>query len=130
MGDWAPLWKEQTIARDKARRKRLERKVVHTVRMICVLRDGLCRLSSGILGPCSGPSEWAHLPSHRRSRTRAQAPSNRHTPAGSMMLCRAHHDRLDGRARPVITIEEGILGADGPLLVQSDGVCYVSAPRQ
>jgi len=110
----------------KARRKRQAAKVVKSVRARCVARDGYCRIDAASggpkgdsaafdVGPCSGPSEWAHLSEQKRAKTRGQAPEVRHTTAGSLMACKTHHDRYDGRQRPRLGIEATILGADGPL---------------
>lgn len=85
-----------------------------------MLRDGYCKASGRDVEPCEGLSEWAHMHSHRRSRTVGQEPEERHTTAGSMMLCRKHHamyDRrvLGTRARylEIETLSEN--GANGPL---------------
>lgn len=94
------------------------------VRAMVVDRDGYCRLSArvqrlsrdereDITMPCEGESEWAHLEDKRRARTVGMAPEERHTTAGSLMLCRAHHRAYDG-ARISITLLSRY-GADGPL---------------
>lgn len=98
------------------------------VRAKVVLRDGYCRLQGAGLGLCGGPSEWAHRAEYRRSQTRGQAPERRHTTGGTLMACRAHHARLDGRARPRITERAlGPHGADGPLRWESGGQVYREA---
>lgn len=68
--------------------------------------------------PCDGPLEWAHRLSHRRARTVGQAPADRHTTAGSMMLCRAHHRAYD-ECRVVEREADPSKGADGILLWES-----------
>ncbi len=87
----------------KAAKKRLERVMIGQVRDQCVLRDGFCRFALDVsratglpliaawLDFCSGPSEWAHLGRLKRSRTRGMPASQRHTTAGTMILCRKHH---------------------------------------
>lgn len=106
-------------ARYRAKRKRAEGPVIKAVRAACVERDGLCRYwkdafeACFVAVECSGPSEWAHLES--RARTRNMAPELRHNTATSLMLCKHHHDRLDGRARPRLRVTVTGKGADGPL---------------
>lgn len=100
--------------RRKGRQRRHAAKVVKSVRAKCVERDGYCRVwtdeidghpfMARVLGACEGISEWAHLHVKRRSQTRGLAPEVRHTTADSLMLCKAHHDRYDGRQRPRLTI--------------------------
>lgn len=94
--------KPEPRKRSKRRKDRQEKAVKTTVREQCVERDGYCliatRLPAGlraVLGPCSGPSEWAHVGTHRRFRTRGQAPESRHTVKGSGMLCEKHHKAYD-----------------------------------
>jgi hypothetical protein len=114
-------------ARRRAAKRRAEGPRVAEVRAACVERDGRCRVRANTARPlgdvmdvevlmhyCQGPSEWAHL--EPRARTRGMAPERRHSTATSVMLCRWVHDRVDGRARPRITIEAMTdKGADGPL---------------
>lgn len=91
-------------------------------RALTVNRDGYCRLRNLGLGPCDGPSEWAHYGASRRFKTRGQAPEARHTTAGSLMLCRGHHARLDGRAEPRVALEHLTeRRCDGPLRASADG---------
>lgn len=118
----------------KRRRDRAERRVKRTVRGCCIDRDGACRLSNGdealtgLVGPCSGPSEWAHFAASRRFKTRGQAPEQRHTTAGSLMLCARHHDDYDQRW---VDIEElTARGADGPLRVGYCGQFYSEPLRE
>jgi hypothetical protein len=125
-----PLPKNPTGTRkqQQARAARAEAKVKKAVRAACVKRDGMCRIAS-IEGPalydtmhepfyneCGGVSQWAHMHARRRSQTRGEAPEKRHTTAASLMLCLAHHDQYDGRARPRLLITRtSRKGADGPL---------------
>ena len=91
-----PFPKPEPRSRVKARRRRQESKVVSEVRAKVVARDGYCRLAGvPMLGPCKGPSEWAHFEEHKRFKTRRKPPEERHTTAGSLMLCDGHHDRYD-----------------------------------
>lgn len=107
-------------ARRIAKRRRAEGPVIKAVRAACVERDGYCRYWKDVFEACcvavecTGPSEWAHLES--RARTRNMKPELRHNTATSLMLCKFHHDKLDGRRYPRIRVE--LLtghGADGPL---------------
>ena len=105
----------------KARRKRRAAKVVKSVRAQCVARDGFCRISRPAmdlagrpLGDCAGPSEWAHMAAARRWKTRGQAPEVRHTTAGSLMLCRGHHNAYD-REHTLEIVPLTTQGANGPL---------------
>lgn len=117
------IGKVLTRKQEKIREARRERQAIQTVRPKVVGRDGYCRLQGvQTMGPCLGPSEWAHLPSHRRSKTRGQAPEARHTTAGSLMLCAGHHDALDEHRMWVKETTER--GADGPLLWSRDDVVY------
>lgn len=64
-------------------------------------------------GECSWFVEWAHLSARRRSKTRGEAPGQRHTTAGSLALCSFHHSLYD---RHVLDIEPLTpSGADGRL---------------
>jgi hypothetical protein len=111
----------------RGRKARAEVAVKRAVRMTCADREGYhCRLWT-FAGPalrdgfnvppymaaCSGPLEWAHLHSHRRSQTRGQAPTKRHTTAGSLMLCRYHHQEYDAHRLFITCLTRK--GADGPL---------------
>lgn len=107
-------------ARRIAKRKRAEGPVIKAVRAACVERDGYCRYWKDVFEACcvavecTGPSVWAHLES--RAQTRNMAPARRHNTAITAMLCKFHHDRLDGRAYPRISVTaQTDLGADGPL---------------
>ena len=88
----------------KGAKARADKKVADRVRLEVFDRDGGCRFPHGLpstalqvsqLAVCEGPLEWAHLPDWRRSRTVNQDPEDRHTTAGSMVLCRRHHEMLD-----------------------------------
>jgi len=119
--------------RTKGRRKRREAKVVKAVRPQVVARDGYCRLSEAArlhpdeFGECSGPSEWSHYnATHRRSKTRGQPPEERHTTAGSMMLCRKHSHDYD-QNRTDITVQDEARGCDGPVTAKRGGAVWVEA---
>ena len=115
-------------ARRRAARARAERPVKDQVRAECVDRDGSCRLATrskgdvaGLVGPhvCRGRSQWAHLGDHKRARTRGMAPEERHTTAGSLMLCEGAHDQYDRRRKPYLDIDPVTSrGADGPLALK------------
>ena len=125
--------KTEPRKRVRGRKTRAEATVTRDVRVQCFQRDGTCRLGSSharliadiyddktaenfYLEPCHWDSEWAHLASHRRSKTRGQAAIRRHTSAGSLILCPLHHDQYDGRQRPRLYIRPLTdRGADGPL---------------
>ncbi len=101
--------------------EKAEKAVIKTVRAACVLRDGYCRAQKFadtswsaplVVGPCSGPSEWAHLLT--RAQTRNMAPEVRHQTAWSMMLCRQHHHDLDAHKINVECL--GDRGADGEVV--------------
>jgi hypothetical protein len=111
---------------EKAKAKRVEKKVTVDVRAQCVARDGACRFQADYPGDrfaganldltCSPPPEWAHMQAKRRSKTLGRPPEVRHTTADSLILCRRHHARYDGRERPRLEIEPlSTRGADGPL---------------
>src|SRR5260221_361379 len=93
----------------KGRKDRREAKVNKSVRAQCVDRDGECRLQivvddKNVIWPmelCIGKSEWAHLGTKKRFKTRGQAADQRHSTWGSLMFCARHHRDYD-RARLVI----------------------------
>lgn len=127
-----PLGKGEPRKRRKAREKRQERKVVGDVRPQCVDRDNYCRWYwldesirreiAALIGPCSGPSEWAHI--RKRWSTRNMEPTERHSTAESLMLCRRHHQSdIAGFDRRVYDIEPMTEnGANGRLrIVLPDG---------
>ncbi|MEY4385813.1 MAG: hypothetical protein RLY20_1096 [Verrucomicrobiota bacterium] len=110
--------KPEPRKRIKARQSRAEAAVKKAVRAQCVLRDGYCLITSrlprslwSLLGPCAGDSQWAHIGRHRRCFTRGLAPEERHTTAGSGMLCDKHHDAYDAHEFD-FELDEGI-GMDG-----------------
>lgn len=118
-----PSRTRQSLKRSK---RRTEARVIQVVRAACVERDGESRMASrGVFFPglrSEGPSEWAHLPSHARWRTRQMAPESRHVTSGSIMLRRSEHDALDGRTLPRLVIEAlSEAGADGPLRYRWNG---------
>ena len=105
-------------ARSRATRRRAEYPVARSVRAACVARDGHCVLANWPHSrtDCAGLSQWAHLGEQTRAKTRGMQPTERHTTAGSLMLCRLHHDCYDGRRKPRLWIH--LLtdaGANGPL---------------
>lgn len=111
-----------TAKRQKAKRKRLESKQVKSVRAECVERDVYCLIRTRAthfdkfsLDQCRGPSEWAHFGKHRRCHTRGQAPTERHTTAGSGMLCQRHHRAYDAHEFDVVPQTDK--GMDGPFMV-------------
>lgn len=80
------------------------------VRADVARRDGVCRIATwddhpgddhdDALEACEGRSEWAHLGDKKRFKTRGLPPAERHTTAGSLMLCTRHHRAYDaGRLR-------------------------------
>lgn len=102
LGTAQPKPARGTAKRQKARAKRQEAAHAKKVRAACVARDGYCLIASRLpqsvavlLGACEGPSEWAHVGEHRRFNTRGMEPQERHTTAGSGMLCRGHHVAYD-----------------------------------
>lgn len=111
--------------RQKRRRRRAEGAVVQTVRATCVERDGYCRIEGCGLGPCEGPSEWAHLGDRRRFRTVGMPAEERHTAEDSLIMCRRHHglyDRGDGERMRIEPLTPRC--AAGPMLFSHRGVAY------
>lgn len=94
-----------------------EAALIKAVRAHDVERDGYCRvaknLTVGFLGPCGGPSEWAHFGRLRRCFTRNMPAEQRHTVEGSFMLCHLHHQRYDAHAFDVEPLTDK--GCEGPL---------------
>jgi hypothetical protein len=126
--------KGETRKTAKARRKRQERAVVQEVRPQVVDRDGYCRFYYlndatrracwGIVGECSGPSEWSHYnATHRRSKTVGMEPEQRHDRRYSMMLCRSHSHAYDQNEIDIRTLTDE--GCDGPLRAERDGVVWI-----
>lgn len=110
----------------KGRKDRAEAKVKKSVREYCVERDGMCRmfrtalveadrwpLLTALQAECDGPSQWAHLHNHRRAQTRGQAATQRHTTAGSLMLCAEHHQQYDAHQLRITALTRK--AADGRL---------------
>lgn len=121
----APIPKPEPRRREKARKKRAEAAVKAIVRDQVARRDGYCRLWGAPMGPCGGPSEWAHLGDKRRSKTVGMDPEERHTTADSFMACRRHHQRYDRKATPFMTIQQGAHGANGKLkFISEDGAVW------
>lgn len=114
------LPKPEPRRRVKGRRQRQETTVKRLVRELTVARDGHCLIASrlpkglrDLLGPCAGPSEWAHIGRQRRCFTRGQVATDRHTTAGTAQLCRAHHQAYDAHQFDVTTGAEGMDGMIG-----------------
>lgn len=121
-----PNAKPEPRKRTKGRKDRAETKQKHMVRMLCVARDGGCRICSpnqftfidrGV-DPLVGDldlfhSEWAHMHARRRSQTRNMAPEIRHDSAHSLMLCTKHHADYDAHRLRITALTRK--GADGPL---------------
>ena len=114
--------KPEPRKRTKRRKQRHERAVKQDVRAQCVERDGSCRALhvfadrdywEGDFVTCAGPSHWAHLAGHRRSQTRGQAPTARHTAAHSLILCCRHHG-MEERGELTVTYLTD-RGCDGPI---------------
>lgn len=74
-------------------------------------------------GQCDGPSEWAHFDALKRARTRGRPPEERHTTAGSLMLCRRHHDAYDDGDLLIDALTSD--GCDGLLRYALERVVYV-----
>lgn len=111
-----------THKRQKAKAGRVESKVEKATRALTVLRDGHCvvatRLPASIavlLGPCEGPSEWAHIGRLRRCFTRGLPPEVRHTTVGSGQLCHKHHRAYDAHAFDIST--DAHAGMDGAIAI-------------
>lgn len=104
-----------------------ERRQIEAVRAACVERDGYCRfyraVANNIHGDrwsvvsavegCDGPSEWAHMHTRRRSKTRGMAPEYRHDTAHSLMLCHTHHQDYDAKRLLITALTRK--GANGAL---------------
>jgi len=118
-------------AKYRAKRKRAEAPVAKFVRAQCVDRDGDCRVCDWENNPDDyhaddlefvddltfpNPSEWAHLGEKTRAKTRGMKPEARHTTEDSVIFCKVHHDRYDGRQKPRMFVKSlTALGANGPL---------------
>lgn len=108
--------KPEPLKRTKRRKLHVEALVKQKVRALCVERDGDCRLHGAAGFTCSGESEWAHLGEKKRARTRGMKPEQRHTTAGSLMLCTGHHRAYDAGALRIEILT--MAGADGLLRFQ------------
>ena len=121
--------KPEPRKRAKARRKRAEGATATAVRAIVARRDGACRFLASpgsalhlLLGPCEGPSQWAHLKGHQRWETRGMSPEDRHTSVGSIMACWRHHESKAGYDRHAFDVVPLTgRGADGPLRIVKGG---------
>lgn len=120
--------KPRSRAAEKRQQKAEEVSVIQAVRAEVAYRDGRCRLRGvdvggrRIFGSCEGPSEWAHWP-RKRSQTRNESPSQRHTSVGSLMLCRFHHQRQE-RGEIQIAAEHVARGCNGPLSFSNERSTY------
>jgi len=126
-----PFPKPEPVARTKRRRQRQEAAVIRDVRVKVFERDGGCRLDSRadsrypwgrdyldaasrtLILACAGPLTLAHWGRWRRARTRRQPPMERHTTAGALCLCLAHHQRYDAHEFDILAMTD--MGCDGPL---------------
>jgi hypothetical protein len=105
--------KPEPYKRVKARKHRHEWTVKKTVHQYVDERDGYCIVIDNLrLGPCAGPSEWAHIGRYRRCHTRGMAPEKRHTTKGSAKLCQKHHRAYDAHEFEIQPMTD--LGMDGP----------------
>ncbi len=97
-------------ARARRKKKRTESKHALKIRALVAERDGYCRVRAAgaefLVGECKGVSEWAHYADSRRFKTRGLPPEQRHSTAGSLMLCSKHHAAYDRQKTLVI------IGAD------------------
>jgi len=115
--------------RVKARRQRQASQVTRSIRAQCVDRDGYCLLGPvrpmafAGYGVCEGPSEWAHIGQHRRSKTRGMAPERRHTTKGSAMLCQRHHHALDQHEFDLVP-SDAAMGMNGDFQVVTRGKAH------
>ncbi len=96
-------------ARARRARRAKDDRYATLIRKLVADRDGYCRIGEWENHPddwhaddvehdygCEGKSEWAHLGDKKRGRTRGMPPDQRHTTAGSLMLCAKHHHAYDG----------------------------------
>lgn len=111
-----------SLKRQKAKAARAESKVVKATRALTVLRDGYCLVASRLpasisvlLGPCAGPSEWAHIGRLRRCFTRGLPPEVRHTTVGSGQMCQRHHAMYDLHEFDITT--DAHAGMDGAIAI-------------
>lgn len=134
-----PCPKPEKRSTTKGKRDRQETAVKASTRVLTVDRDGYCRFSGAalnpallaVVGPCSGPSEQAHLEGTRQFETRGMAPEERHTTAGTCQMCHQHHQGPHGYDRHGFSIEFlTARGADGPLRVVSKSGGVYEEPRE
>jgi hypothetical protein len=118
--------KGETSKAAKRRRQRFAAEVIDRVRRHDVDRDGYCRWQRVGLGDCAGPSEWAHWGEYKRFKTRGQAPEERHTPQGTLMMCKGHHDAYDkgtgADKLTIVALTDG--GCEGRLRAERNGTAY------
>lgn len=111
----------------KIARAKAERAQVVIVRPLVETRDAPCRVGkiqrSDLFGVCRDRFEWAHLASHRRSKTVGREATARHNTTGSVGLCGRHHDDYDEHRLEINQLTER--GADGPLKFERAGAVYI-----
>ena len=108
-----------TAKRQKAAKGRAETAHAQTIRAQVAERDGACVIQfrgNGALVSCGGRSEWAHIGRHRRCHTRGQAPEQRHTTAGTAMMCERHHRAYDAHDFDLVPVDSE-RGMNGPFTV-------------
>lgn len=117
--------KGRTRKQIKAKADRAEALVERLTRAACVVRDGECRYHSATSKyddvfvnvvpdwKCGGPSQWSHFGAKRRARTRGMEPEERHTTAGSLMLCLPIHEAYDAGLLKITALTRH--GCDGRL---------------
>lgn len=123
-----PQPKPRPRRKENLARRRAEIGTIQDVRVQAVDRDGYCRVPDTVAGSHEGRSEMAHFESRASTRGLQRVPEERHNTGIVAMLCRLHHDRLDGRQRPKLCWAYLTdRGADGPMRwwVKSEGVVYV-----
>jgi hypothetical protein len=122
-----PLPKGRTRRQLKSTQDRAEAKVKKAVRAACVARDAYCRFnwfspwfdrrtSVEDVKPihhCGAPSEWCHFGEKKRAKTRGMAAEQRHTTAGSLMLCAEAHRAYDAGQLKITALTRK--GCDGRL---------------
>lgn len=113
-----PLAKPEKRAKSKRRKHRLEAAVQKLNRAVVMERDGRCAVTrlEGCyqpFGPCAGRSTLAHLAGTRRSQTRGQDPSVRHSPATMVALCAFHHECEEHKGLRLVPLTAA--GMNGPI---------------
>jgi hypothetical protein len=118
--------KAVTAKRAREMKREDEQAQIESVRSYVERRDlGVCRLRF-IDALCAGPVDWAHLETHRRSRTSYRPPEERHTIEATLLLCRYHHRRYDLEDL-TLEVVDAKRGTSGPLRVHYVGVWATGA---